>query len=188
MINGQATPASTAISGELLTQGIFFTNSLVLFGESFGNGNLISSPLSIFSGEIRANGNIYPDSATKQGELISSGIIIDNSNYQKFLLAIQDYFGENVSQNLNFLILKKSDLIGLTLNSSNTAESLLAAIIKRIFDMKDDNRKVKAEYVNTYFNLTNSQINIIYQVNCLQKPSITNDEIQFQQVLTPNHF
>jgi hypothetical protein len=79
-------------------------------------------------------------------------------------------------------------LIGLTLDSSNTAESLLAAIIKRIFDMKDDSRKVKVEYVNTYFNLTNYQINIIYQVNCLQKPSITNDEVQFQQVLTPNHF
>lgn len=42
---------------------------------------------------------------------------------------LQQLFGANATQNSQLLIIRKSDLPGLTLSANNTAESLLAAIL-----------------------------------------------------------
>ncbi|WP_041565276.1 hypothetical protein [Nostoc punctiforme] len=47
------------------------------------------------------------------------------------ILNLQQIFGENATQDIDTLIIKKSDLIGLTASPSNTAESLLVAILLR---------------------------------------------------------
>jgi hypothetical protein len=44
-------------------------------------------------------------------------------------LSIQQLFGENAYQDLDKLVIQKSDLIGLVSSNNNSAESLLAAIL-----------------------------------------------------------
>ncbi|OCQ98965.1 hypothetical protein BCD64_23285 [Nostoc sp. MBR 210] len=66
------------------------------------------------------------------------GVLFSSADVVQALSKIQIYFGMNFAQDEAYLYLKKSDLTGLTPSINNKAESLLAAIFKRIFELIDE--------------------------------------------------
>ncbi|BAT56383.1 hypothetical protein NOS3756_53880 [Nostoc sp. NIES-3756] len=83
-------------------------------------------------------------------------------------LSLNQIFGFNAIQNGQFLILNKADFISLTANSSNTAESLLTAILLNTLEnfqgyctdengnaiTDEQNRKIDYDNSNLYPSLT----------------------------------
>lgn len=113
----------------------------MIFASSQIKSGLTIIPASILSlGIITTGLCFYQFQAITQLSTISTlsnsaGEVIENKcklapNMFTFL------FGENASQNINSIVISKSDLIGLTPDVSNTAESLIVAIIYRILANK----------------------------------------------------
>lgn len=78
-------------------------------------------------------------------------------------LTLQQLFGVNCSQDGQVLIIKKSDLPGLTPSANNTAESLLLAILLnalRNFSgyLKDENNQPITDENNNPIEFDNSEI------------------------------
>lgn len=54
-------------------------------------------------------------------------------------LSIESLFGKDASQNIDSIIIKKNNLPGLTSSPSNTAESILVALILKIIENFEGN-------------------------------------------------
>ncbi|ARV60626.1 hypothetical protein BZZ01_20230 [Nostocales cyanobacterium HT-58-2] len=144
MINGSEISSSNLVIGQLLASGSVLTSPNLVIGEllangfitSFsdcsigyliGSGFLFTSP-NFFQGIIPYQGFITQSENPLLASLFSQGNLWSESNYQNYLLAIQACFGINVYQNIDFVIIQKSDLPSLTPNYNNRAEQLLTAI------------------------------------------------------------
>ncbi|MBD2495008.1 hypothetical protein [Nostoc sp. FACHB-280] len=75
------------------------------------------------------------------------------------------YFGNNATQNEEYLYIKKSDLVGLTPSINNTAESLLIALISRLIGINDEYTDViLISIFDTYINQNKITHTILIQL------------------------
>ncbi len=86
---------------------------------------------------------------------------------------LQQVFGANATQTLNELVIAKSDLTGLTASATNTAESLIVAILLKA-----------KEYLNDTNQATNGDIQITVEQSAF--PQIISRNSQNYRQITFN--
>ncbi len=97
-----------------------------------------------------------------------------------YLTVFQAIFGLQAKQSLSTLIIQKNELIGLTVQANNTAESLLVSVLIRAINTETKN-KISIYKWNTSF--ANSKIvntiifellNVLTPVDIYELPELTN--------------
>jgi len=124
-----------------------------------------------------SNSNFYQGSTLLEGQFYFNSLIFDVINdftdavlwnsesliNRSTPLAL--YFGNNATQDSNYLYIKKSDLIGLSLSVNNTAESLLIALINRLIGITDEYTDViLVNLFDTYINGNKITYTILIQL------------------------
>jgi hypothetical protein len=127
---------------------------------------------------------ISSPSVNQRGLIRLSGFQTKAPTFFNPFTAQQTYLGFGASQNLNNIYFRKSDLIGLTPSSNNTAESLLAGIINQILETVANKR---SEATVAYWGAVGEDgtITKTVEIKFYNLLSIIDYEIQYNSVISP---
>jgi hypothetical protein len=139
-------------------------------GDTFLEGQLYLSP-SIF--------NVL--TAFTNAVLWSSESLINRSN------PLQIYFGSGARQDNDYLSIEKSDLTSLTPSSTNTAESLLIALLLKSLDVtNDDDDNILITLFDTY--IIGNKIRNTLLIQCYYPATPAQQELEEPLEINPMNY